>query len=363
MINNKTIAVVIPAYNEEKQIGLVLETMPDYVDRIIVVNDCSTDNTKQITESYFDKLGSREIPEINAPTNKGIYSRADEILEEIRKKEVEYFPESTLNHPEKNNRLIVISLKKNDGVGSAVSVGYKWAKDNKIDCTVSMDGDGQMDPSELKNLCLPVINNEADWVKGNRFAHSSAPFLIPRKRFLGNAVLSILTKVASGYWEISDTQTGYTALSYKAISSIKLYKLYKRYGMPNDRIIKLNIAGCTLKEVPVKPVYDIGEKSTMRIRKVVRPIAWLLFRSFFKRIWIKYLYKSFHPLFILYHFSFILLLLAIPYGIKILLLVIEGLKANPVTVMAFIFLFISGFQSLLFAMWMDMQDNKRLYKD
>ena len=363
MIDNKTIAVVIPAFNEEKQIGLVLETMPDFVDRIIVVNDCSTDNTLQIAESFTDKLGSLEIPEIKIIKTTGIYSKADEIIENIRLAEIEYFPKHRIIHPDKNNRLVVISLNKNGGVGSAVSVGYKWALDNKIYCTVTMDGDGQMDPSELMTLCLPLIKKEADWVKGNRFAHSSAPILIPRKRFLGNAVLSILTKIASGYWEVSDTQTGYTALSYKAISSIKLYKLYKRYGMPNDRIIKLNMANCTLKEVHVKPVYNIGEKSTMRIRKVVRPIAWLLFKSFFKRIWVKYLYKSFHPLFILYHFSFILLLLAIPYGIKILLLVIEGVKANPVTVMAFVFLFISGFQSLLFAMWMDMEDNKRLYKN
>ena len=364
MIENKTIAVVIPAYNEEKQIGFVIETLPEFVDRIIVVNDCSTDNTRDIAESYFQKAGTTKLPEkIKQTAGKGIYARADEILNEINQKETAYFPESVINHPSADGKLVVISLKKNGGVGSAVSVGYKWAKDNHIDCTVSMDGDGQMDPSEIENLCMPVINNEVDWVKGNRFAHSSAPFLIPRKRFLGNAVLSILTKIASGYWEISDTQTGYTALSYKALSSIKLYKLYKRYGMPNDRIIKLNIAGCTLKEVPVIPVYDIGEKSTMKIRKVVRPIAWLLFRSFFKRIWTKYLYKSFHPLFILYHFSFLLLLLAIPYGIKILMLVFEGLKANPVTVVAFVFLFISGFQSLLFAMWMDMQDNKRLYKD
>jgi len=362
MINNKTIAVVIPAYNEEKQIGHVLETIPEFVDRIIAVNDCSTDNTKQIAESLSEKLDNRPLPKRTKQNFKGLYSRADEIIEEIRIKEKDYFPKSTTVQAGKDSRLVVITLEKNSGVGSAVAVGYKWAKDHYIDCTVSMDGDGQMDPSELENLCLPVINNEADWVKGNRFAHSSAPFLIPKKRFMGNAVLSILTKIASGYWEISDTQTGYTALSHKALSSIKLYKLYKRYGMPNDRIIRLNIAGCILKEVPIKPVYNIGEKSTMRIRKVVRPIAWLLLKSFFKRIWAKYFYKSFHPLFILYHMAFILLLSTIPYGIKILMLVIDGVKANPVTVLAFVFLFISGFQSLLFAMWMDIQDNQKLYK-
>ena len=132
--------------------------------------------------------------------------------------------------------------------------------------------------------------------------------------------------------------------------------------MPNDMLVKLNIAFCTLKEVEIKPVYQVGENSKMKVWKVIPKISWLLIKSFFKRLWIKYLFRDFHPLFLLYNAAFILLVVAIPYAIKILRLAITHTPANPVTVLAFLFLFISGFQSLLFAMWMDIQDNERLYK-
>jgi hypothetical protein len=225
-----------------------------------------------------------------------------------------------------------------------------------------MAGDGQMDPEELLPICEPVIKESIDYVKGNRLSHKSAKVLIPKRRFFGNSVLSILTKLASGYWHVSDTQTGYTAISNKALNKIDLYKIYPRYGMPNDLLVKLNIENCTLKEIDIKPIYFIGEQSKMKIRKVVPKISWLLTRSFFKRIWIKYLLKSFHPLFILYHMGMGLLLISIPFGIKILTKVFTQTDANPVTVLAFSLLFISGFQSLLFAMWMDIQDNERLNK-
>lgn len=119
---------------------------------------------------------------------------------------------------------------------------------------------------------------------------------------------------------------------------------------------------CSIREVGIKPVYAIGEQSKMKIRTLIPRLSFLLIRLFFKRIWTKYLFKSFHPLFLLYHISLGLLIVAIPFLIKILILAVKGLEANPVTVLAFVFLFISGFQSLLFAMWMDIQDNDRLQR-
>lgn len=225
-----------------------------------------------------------------------------------------------------------------------------------------MAGDGQMDPDELEKICKPVVEEEVDYVKGNRLIHRSSLFVIPKTRYFGNSILSILTKIASGYWHVSDTQTGYTAISNSALYSIRLHKIYKHYGMPNDMLVKLNIAFCSLKEVEIKPVYDVGENSKMKVWKVIPKISWLLIKSFFKRLWIKYLFRDFHPLFFLYNASFVLLLVAIPYAIKILRLTIIQSPVNPVTALAFLFLFISGFQSLLFAMWMDIQDNERLYK-
>ncbi|MBS4012654.1 MAG: glycosyltransferase family 2 protein [Bacteroidetes bacterium] len=361
MINGKTIAVVVPAYNEETQIGLVIESMPDFVDRIVIVNDCSKDKTAEVVKTYFGKLNKASIPEVEK-VKKNLYNRADLILEELNKKELEYFAPSEVITSEKDEKIVLINLLKNSGVGGAIARGYKWAKDNLIDCTAVMAGDGQMDPDELESICLPVIEENIDYVKGNRLSHKSAAFLIPKKRFIGNSILSILTKVASGYWSVSDTQTGYTAISLKALQAIKLYKIYPRYGMPNDMLVKLNIACCTLKEVPIKPIYNVGEQSKMKVRKIVLPIIWLLKKSFFQRIWNRYLIRDFHPLFILYHFAFILLGISIPYGAKIIAVAIQGLTVNPLTAIAFMFSFISGFQSLLFAMWMDIQNNDKLNK-
>lgn len=364
MINNKTITVVIPAFNEENQIGLVLETMPDFVDRIIMVNDSSTDNTVQAAKSFTKKLGAFKLPEIQKQEDKSsFYNKANEIIEQWNKEEIKYFAPAEVIHDNPDQRLVIINLLKNSGVGSAIARGYKWAKDNNIDCTAVMAGDGQMDPAELYSICDPVVNDSVDYVKGDRLGHKSAKVLMPRKRFIGNSVLSILTKIASGYWHISDTQTGYTAISNKALNKIDLYKIYSNYGMPNDMLVKLNIENCTLKEVPIKPIYFIGEQSKMKIRKVIPRISWLLVRSFYKRIWVKYMRKSFHPLFILYHMGILLILASAPFGIKILIKVFTNSDANPVTVLAFALLFISGFQSLMFAMWMDIQDNQRLYKD
>lgn len=364
MLNNKTIAVVIPAYNEENQISLVLETMPEFVDRVIIVNDCSKDKTEQEAKDFINKLGEIKLPEKEIKKNSNnFYNKADEIIEQWNKDEIKYFAEANIIHKNQDNRLVIINLIKNSGVGSAIARGYKWAKDNNIDCTAVMAGDGQMDPDELFSICEPIINNSIDYVKGNRLSHKSAKALIPKKRYFGNSVLSILTKIASGYWHITDTQTGFTAISNNALNKLDLYKIYPRYGMPNDMLVKLNIENCTIKEVAIKPIYFIGEQSKMKIRKVIPRISWLLIRSFFKRIWIKYLKKSFHPLFILYHMGLSLLLISIPFGIKILLKVFTNTDANPVTVLAFALLFITGFQSLLFAMWMDIQDNERLHKD
>jgi glycosyltransferase involved in cell wall biosynthesis len=366
MLNNKTIAVVVPAYNEETQIRQVLETMPDFVDRIIVVNDYSKDDTASIVIEYIDKNSltiattiRQHIPALSE--NK--YNRADHILKERQQADMKYFTASQIaNAKPESDRVILINNLKNCGVGASIARGYKWCLDHNIDCTAVMAGDGQMDPAELESICLPVINEGVDYVKGNRLIHGSARLVIPKTRYIGNSILSILTKIASGYWHVSDTQTGYTAISLSALNAIKLHDIYKIYGMPNDMLVKLNIAFCTLKEVKIKPVYNIGESSKMSVTSVIPRITWLLFKSFFKRLWIKYLFRDFHPLFLLYHFSFILGLCSIPYALKIISIILAGSSVSPATMLAFFFLFTSSFQSLLFAMWMDIQDNERLYK-
>jgi glycosyltransferase involved in cell wall biosynthesis len=365
MLNNKTIAVVVPAYNEEKQIGAVIDTIPYFVDRIIVVNDFSQDKTAEIVKQYIysDINQTIEIPNILNSIKLKRYNRAEFVLQQQLEKESEYFiPSEIVNGNPDNEKIILINQLQNGGVGAAIARGYKWCKDHSIDCTAVMAGDGQMDPDELESICRPVIDEKIDYVKGNRLIHRSAWLVIPKTRYFGNSILSILTKIASGYWHVSDTQTGFTAISNKALNAIRLHDIFRSYGMPNDMLVKLNIAFCTLREVEIKPVYDIGEKSKMKVYKVIPLVSWLLFKSFFKRLWIKYLFRDFHPLFILYHIGFLLGFISLPLQYKVFKLVIIGKDVNPVTLLALGFLLISCLQSLLFAMWMDIQDNERLYK-
>lgn len=364
MLKNKTIAVVVPSYNEEDQIGMVIESMPDFVDRIVVVNDFSKDKTAEIVAKYIDNYKGK-VNELNRKKkikpNK--YNYADQVVEKMADDEkCLYTPSEVYNKDEKNSKIILINHLKNGSVGSAIATGYKWCVDHNLDCTAVMAGDGQMDPDELESICMPIVDEEVDYVKGNRLKHTSASFVIPRVRFFGNSILSLLTKIASGYWQVSDTQTGYTAISLSALRGIKIYDIYKSYGCPNDILVKLNIANFSIKEVEIKPIYNVGEQSKMKIFKVIPKISWLLFKLFIKRLYKKYLFRDFHPLFLLYHLSFILFIANIPYLWAVLVDVFGGQKVSTNSLIAFMFLTISAFQSLVFAMWMDMMDNERLQK-
>lgn len=364
MLYNKTIAVVVPAYNEEKQIGIVIETMPEFVDRIIIVNDRSSDSTEETVKRFLkSKYNLTTVRLTQKVISRTFHNDSEIALQQFNNKELAYFPKSEVVNPDpENERIILINNLINIGVGGSIARGYKWCKDHNIDCTSVMAGDAQMDPDELESICMPVIAESVDYVKGNRLIHGSAGYYIPKARFIGNSLLSILTKIASGYWRVSDTQTGYTAISLSALNSIKLYDIYKSYGMPNDMLVKLNIAYCTIREVPIKPVYRIGENSKMKIFKVIPKISFLLFKSFFKRLWTKYFFKDFHPLFILYNLSFIIGIAWLPYLVKVVKIFISGLNASFETLLAFTFLGITAIQFLVFAMWMDILDNDRLYK-
>jgi glycosyltransferase involved in cell wall biosynthesis len=364
MINNKKIAVVVPAYNEEKQIGFVIKSMPAFVDRIIIVNDNSTDGTAEAVKKFIGSKHCHTNSVITCkPLKKTFYNGAEIKLEEINSDELKKFKRSeVVNRSPDKDRIILINNLENSGVGGSIARGYKWCKDNRIDCTAVMAGDAQMDPDELASICRPVVNEEVDYVKGNRLIHGSAGCFIPKTRFIGNSILSLLTKMASGYWRVSDTQTGYTAISLAALKAIKLYLIYPRYGMPNDMLVKLNTTFCSIREIPIKPVYKIGESSKMKIFKVIPRISFLLFRSFFKRLWTKYFIKDFHPLFILYHLSFVLALIWMPYLYKLIRIIVLGKNASVETLFAFTFIGFTAIQFFLFAMWMDIQDNERLYK-
>ncbi len=316
MYQNKTIAVVVPAYNEEKLIGRVIETMPEYIDYIIVVNDYSPDSTSEKIHRYL---------------------------------------------PEMENRLKLIEHEVNQGVGGAIASGYEWCRDNKIDVAVVMAGDAQMDPDDLPTLLMPVIADETDYAKGNRLFTGDAWNIIPHVRYLGNSMMSLLTKIASGYWHVADSQCGYTAINLKALKAIHWDDMYKRYGQPNDLLVRLNINNLRVRDVPVKPVYDIGEKSGVKPLRMIPKLSWLLFKLFLYRMVHKYIIRDFHPLIFFYLFGGLFGIVAILlFGRIFYFWPILGLSIPKTNALAAMFAFMSASQFILFAMWFDMEANKHL---
>ncbi len=241
--------------------------------------------------------------------------------------------------------------------------GYAWAMERDFDVVVRMDGDGQMNPKDLDSLIEPVVTGAADFAKGNRFFSGKAYEVMPKLRFLGTAFLSLLTKIVSGYWHLSDFQSGYVAISRKALETVDWQQMYKKYGQPNDQLILLNVYNFRVQDIPVDPVYHVGEVSGIKIKKVIFTLGWLLMKRFFWRLKEKYIIRDFHPLVFFYAmgltlggFSF-LLFLRVFY--------IWGVGGNIPTINAFAAFssFIASAQFTLFAMWFDMEANKHLRPD
>ena len=363
MLKGKTVAVVVPAYNEENQIGIVIETMPDFVDRIIVVNDCSKDSTAEKVKSFIEKTGKTNSIKWNKkdiePT---FFNRALIVEQELLAKEESKYPKHEVFNDNDSDRLVLINNLENARVGGAIGVGYKWCRDHSIDCTAVMAGDAQMDPDELEGICLPVIEEDIDYVKGNRLSHVTAEVMIPPVRRFGNSVLSAMTKVASGYWRVSDTQTGYTAISLRALKRIKIWNIYRNYGMPNDMLIKLNIAKCTVREIDIKPVYGVGEQSKMNIKKVVRTVSILLIAGFFKRIYKKYFINDFHPISLLYTGSILSFIGSVYFIVYVIVNAAKNVAISAGTFQGLaMFLLMTVLLNGL-AMWTDMFDNDKLWK-
>ena len=184
--------------------------------------------------------------------------------------------------------------------------------------------------------------------------------MIPHYRYLGNSILSLLTKVASGYWHIADSQSGYTAISNIALKTIHLDAIYARYGMPNDLLIKLNINNFRVKDVSIRPIYNIGEKSGIRLCSVIPKISWLLLKGFVARMVNKYIIRDFHPLVFFYFLGLSLTPTGFVFGLYLIALRLMDYGVTATSALFAAFLLISGLQSLFFAMWFDMEYNKHL---
>ena len=229
-----------------------------------------------------------------------------------------------------------------------------------MDAVAVMAGDAQMDPDDLERLVRPIVRNEADYVKGNRLFRGESWDMIPHYRYLGNSVLSLLTKIASGYWHIADSQSGYTVISRLALQRLPLDTIYQRYGMPNDLLIKLNINNFRVQDVSIRPVYNIGEQSGIRLRKVIPTISWLLLRGFCRRLLEKYVIRDFHPMVFFYSLGLILFPGGIGFGMYLALYRLLVGPVAPTSALFATFLVVSGLQALFFAMWFDMDYNKHL---
>ncbi len=312
MIEGKRVAVVVPAHDEEALIGTTLAGIPAFVDRIVVVDDCSNDATAERARASGDP------------------------------------------------RVVVVSHDRNRGVGAAIVTGYERALEEQLDVVCVMAADNQMDPGDLDALVTPVARGELDYAKANRFSTGLAWKTMPHARYLGNAVLSLLTKIASGYWHIADSQSGYTAIGRPMLAQLDLRQVYPGYGFPNDLLVHLNVWNARVRDFPSRPVYGVGERSGIRYRKVVPRISWLLVKGFFWRLREKYVIRDFHPLVFFYVFGLLATLAGVALAIDEVVGRIQGNQVSVGTVVLIALLLISGSQFTLFAMWFDMESNKDL---
>jgi glycosyltransferase involved in cell wall biosynthesis len=315
----RTVAVVVPAYNEEALVGSTVSGIPAFVDNIIVVDDCSKDETA-VRAQNADK------------------------------------------------RVEVIAHERNQGVGAAIVTRNPPALAHDADRTIAIDADvtcvmaadGQMDPDDLETLVRAIAVDETDYAKANRLFTGQAWQLIPRTRYLGNAALSFMTKIASGYWHVADSQSGYTAVNLETLKLLDLDRIYRRYGFPNDLLVHLNVFNRRVRDYPSRPIYGVGERSGIRLRHVVPKISWLLLKGFFWRMGQKYVIRDFHPLILFYMLGILLFAGGFLLGVAEVALRIYGNPIPSATIVLVALLVISGLQLLLFAMWFDMESNKDL---
>jgi glycosyltransferase involved in cell wall biosynthesis len=312
MLEGKRVAVVVPAFDEERLIGTTLSGIPDFVDRILVIDDASRDGTAERARAAGDP------------------------------------------------RIEVVSHERNQGVGAAILTGYRRALEEGIDVTCVMAGDNQMDPADLEAIAGPVARGEVDYAKANRLFTGRAWELMPHTRYLGNAALSLLTKIASGYWHVADSQSGYTAISRSTLELLDLDRIYPRYGFPNDMLVHLNVINARVRDVPSRPVYGVGETSDIRLRRVIPAISWLLTKAFFWRMREKYVIRDFHPLVFFYAFGLLFSLLGLVLGATVTILRILGNQLTVATVVLVALLLIAGLLFTLFAMLFDMESNREL---
>jgi glycosyltransferase involved in cell wall biosynthesis len=309
----KSIAVVVPAFNEEVLISETLEGIPDFVDRIYVCNDHSTDSTLQIIT----------------------------------------------NLAEKDSRIFIIDHQVNTGVGGAIVDGHLKGLEDGMDIMAVMAGDNQMDPNELFKLLDPIVDDKTDFSKGNRLFWRDALTGMGRWRIFGNSILTLLNKISSGYWHISDPQNGYTAINREALMRIPLNNLNKGYLFENDILVKLNAFDLRAIDIPIPARYG-KERSKIKYGKFIFEGLWVLFFDFLYRMKVKYVVRNFHPLVFFYSFGFMSSAAGLFAALWSLYMKVFEEQRIFERITLSLLIFLAGIQFIFFGMYFDMAENKRI---
>jgi len=239
MYKQHKIGVVVPAYNVEGFLKSTIEELPALVDRIYVVEDGSSDNTANIVKALS------------------------------------------------NSKVYLIQHERNKGPGAAMSTGCKAALEDKMDITIKLDGDGQMPSEQIENLIMPIVEGKADYTKGDRLSNPDYRRVMLRFRLFGNTLLTGLTRIASGYWHVNDTQNGFVAISRRALEGINIETMYPYYGYLNEILVRLNVSNFKVLDVPMPAKYG-REKSSIRLRRYIIKVSFLLLTRFLWRLKVKY---------------------------------------------------------------------------
>ena len=301
----------MPAYDEERLVGETIRGIPEFVDRILVVDDASRDGTPRAAEAVGDP------------------------------------------------RVDVLRHERNEGVGAAIATGYRRALEEEIDVTCVMAADNQMDPassrvSSSRSRAATSSTRRrtvSSRVRRGRSSRAPATWGTPSSR------CSRRSRRATG---TSPTRRPATRRCRSTRSAVSTSALYPRYGFPNDMLVHLNVQNARVRDVPSRPIYDVGERSGIKLRSVVPRISWLLFKGFWWRMGQKYVIRDFHPLVFFYVFGVAMLGVGFVLGLVELVLRIAGNAITPATIVLVAVLVIAGLQMTLFAMWFDMEANKDL---
>ena len=314
MYREHAVGVVVPAYNEEGFAGDVLTGIPSFVDRIYAVDDRSTDGT------WTEILAAAEADAaVRAPDGGTVDTGTDSDLDvETSSGNATATTAATAQHPAGDDRrngllferasvqdpvgrVLPIRHERNRGAGGAIKTGYLAAlqDDLAVDVVATIDADGQMDSRLLPRFLDPIVEGDAEYTKGNRLLDPEAREEMPAFRLFGNAMLTFLTKIASGYWKTMDPQNGYTAIATPTLAAVDVEDLYEYYGYCTDLLIKLNVEHARVADVAMPARYG-EETSSIKYEEYIRKVSLLLLRGFLWRLKTRYLLFDFHPLALLY---------------------------------------------------------------